>query len=250
MLRSTTENFPILSVLIHRLSVVEKIAKQTDMFCDIANVSQRELPLPIVGCVKEHFYLLSGFDVFYGVQKSNLDNIECTIHDFDTEVEFLIEHVRLNKNPTVFNPLSLFPLIEFIKTNGVSDEQISGLLQIHNTIYEKIINQNLHSDTIKKLSELYSFLAENLTQPNIPFYAIKLIAQCDLSEQTNAVELMRKLVTAIQVKDTKFIFPSYEELKIQLENPEFYQAKHESVIINPKGDATSTTEIKISLKCW
>ena len=242
MLRSAVENLPIESILIHRLSVVEKIQKQTNSFCEIANTSQRDLPTLQVGCVGEKFYLLSNFDVFYGIQESRLDNAECNVHDFDNETELLIKHVRLNKNPIGFNPLSLFPLIKFLESNGINTDQISGLLQIHDTINEKIINQNLSTDAINGLSELYTILAMNLPQPIIPFYAIKLIAKCDLSQQKNAVETLSTLVIGAGINASRFYFPSPEEIQIQLNDSSFYQSSHESVIVKPKGSGKTTIQ--------
>jgi len=240
MLKSPTVNFSVSSILIHKYSVVEKIQKQVDMFCNIANISQRELPVPVLGCVGDKFYLLTGYDVFYGVQQSRLDNIECVVRDFNDDVEFLIEHVRLNKNPIAFNSLKLFPLIEYFKTKGIKDEQISGLLQIHDTIHEKILTQNLTVSAVKEFSNLFSLLSQNLTNPTIPFYVIKQVANCDMSEQQNAVLLIRDYINSQRITDSRFNWPSYEELEIQLNNPEFYQEKQKSVIVIPKGDDEPT----------
>lgn len=246
MLRSTTINLSISSIQIHRFTVVEKNQKQAERFCEIANVNQKELPVPIVGCIGGKFYLLSGFDVFYGVQKSKVDNIECTVNDFDNDVEFLIEHVRLNKNPISFNPLKLFPLIEYLKTKSISSEQIPGLLQIHKTTHEEITNLVLSHDAIFELSDIFVYLSQNITNPTIPFYAIKLVANCDESKQKDAAILLKKHLDTTRLSDSKFNWPSHQEIKLLLDDPEFFQKQHKSVIVSPKGDVPSKSSLKDS----
>jgi len=243
-LRSATINLPVSSINIHKFTVVEKNQKQTDMFCDIANMSQKELPLPAVGCVNEKFYLLNRFDVFYGVQKSHVDNIECIVNNFDNDVKFLIEHVRLNKNPVAFNPLKLFPLIEYLKTKSINREQISGLLQIHKTIYEDITNLTLSSDAISELSDIFIYLSQNVTNPTIPFFAIKQVANCDESKQKDAAILLKELINTTRVNDSKFNWPSHEEIKLRLDNPGFFQEQHKSIIASPKGDEPNKSDLE------
>ena len=243
-LRSTTINLPISSIQIHKFSVVEKNEKQSEMFCNIANISQKELPLPIVGCVGEKFYLLNRFDVFYGVQKSRVDNIECTVNDFDNDVEFLIEHVRLNKNPVAFNPLKLFPLIAYLKTKSINSEQIPGLLQIHNTIHEDMINLSLSPNVISELSDIFIHLSQNVTNPTIPFFAIKLVANCDESKQKDASILLKKLIDTTRINDSKFNWPSHEEIKLLLDDSEFHEEQHKSVISSPKNDTPNKSSLK------
>ena len=216
------------------------------MFCEIANISQKELPLPIVGCIGGKFYLLSGFDVFYGVQKSRLDNIECMVNDYTNDVEFLIEHVRLNKNPISFNPLKLFPLIKYLKTKSISSEQIPGLLQIHKTIHEDITNLTLSNDAISELSDIFIYLSQNITNPTIPFYAIKLVANCDESKQKDAAIILKKYLDTTRLSDSKFNWPSHQEIKLLLDDPEFFQKQHKSVIVSPKGDVPSKSSLKDS----
>lgn len=245
-LRSTTINLPVSSIQIHRFTIVEKIEKQSDMFCNIANISQKELPLPVVGCINEKFYLLSGFNIFYGVQKSRLDNIECTVNDFDNDVEFLIEHVRLNKNPIAFNPLKLFPLIDYLKTKSISSDQIPELLQIHKTPHEDIINLILSSDAISELSNIFIYLSQNVTNPTMPFFAMKLVANCDESKQKDAAILLKELINTTRVNDSKFNWPSHEEIKLRLNNTDFFQEQHKSVIVSPKGDVPSKSSLKDS----
>lgn len=243
-LRSSTLNLPVSSIQIHKFSVVEKNQKQTNMFCNIANISQKELPLPVVGCVNEKFYLLNGFDVFYGVQKSHVDNIECIVNDFDTDAEFLIEHVRLNKNPISFNPLKLFPLIKYLKTKSINHEQITRLLQIHKTNYEEMINLTLSTDAITELSDIFIYLSQNITNPTIPFFAIKQVANCDESKQKDAAILLKELINTTRVNDFKFNWPSHEEIKLRLDNPGFFQEQHKSIIASPKGDEPSKSDLK------
>ena len=243
-LRSATLNLSVSSINIHKFTIVEKNEKQTEMFCNIANVSQKELPLPVVGYVNEKFYLLNRFDVFYGVQKSRVDNVECVVNDFDNDVEFLIEHVRLNKNPIAFNPLKLFPLIEYLKTKSINSEQIPGLLQIHKTIHEDITNLSLSSDAISELSDIFIYLSQNITNPTIPFYAIKLVANCDQSKQKDAAVLLKELINTTRISDSKFNWPSHEEIKLRLNNPDFFQQQHKSIISNPKDDVPSKANLK------
>ncbi len=247
-LRSATINLPLSSIQIHKFTVVEKIERQADMFCNIANVSQKELPLPIVGCIDEKFYLLTGFDVFYGVQKSRLDNIECTVNDFDSDIEFLTEHVRLNKNPIAFNPLKLFPLIEYLKTKSINSEQIFGLLQIHNTIHEDMVNLVLSSDAITELSDIFIYLSQNVTNPTMPFYAIKLVAKCDFNKQKDAAIILKKLINTTKINDFKFNWPAFEEIKLKLSNPGFFEEEHKSVIVSPKGDTPSKSNLEDAAK--
>ena len=243
-LRSATINLPISSIQIHKFSVVEKNEKQSEMFCNIANISQKELPLPIVGCVGEKFYLLNRFDVFYGVQKSRIDSIECTVNDFDNDVEFLIEHVRLNKNPVAFNPLKLFPLIAYLKTKSINSEQIPGLLQIHKTIHEDMINLSLSNDALFELSNIFIHLSQNVTNPIIPFFAIKLVANCDESKQKDAAIQLKKLIDTTRINDSKFNWPSHEEIKLLLNDDEFHQEQHKSVISSPKEDTPNKSSLK------
>jgi len=244
MLRSATINLPISSIQIHKFTLVEKNEKQTERFCEIANISQKELPLPVVGCVNEKFYLLSRFDVFYGVQKSKVDNIECTVNDFDNDVEFLIEHVRLNKNPVAFNPLKLFALIDYLKTKSISSEQIPGLLQIHKTIHEEMTNLVLSHDAISELSDIFIYLSQNITNPTIPFYAMKLVANCDESKQKDAAILLKELINTTRINDSKFNWPSHEEIKLRLNNPDFFQEQHKSQIVIPNGVKLDKAQLK------
>ncbi len=246
MLRSITELLPLSTINIHKFNAIEKNQKEIDRFSDIANISQKDLPVLLIGCVNEKFYLLNNINVFYGVHKSKLENIECSIHDFSTISEFLIEHVKVNKNPQYFNSMKLFPIVSFLTNHDVKPDQIAGVLQIHDTIYEKIINKNLHPDAIEKLSNLFIFLSEKLTDPKIPFYVIKEVSKCDLNKQEVAVDLIHKLIGTKPITDSRFSFPSQEEIHIQVNDPHFFQTKHESAIAIPPGQTPSKNNIEES----
>ncbi len=244
MLKAPTENLPLSVIIIHRLNTVVPIKNNVNQFCKIANISQRDLPLVTVGYVKEKYYLLSGIDVFHGVVNSRLDNIECIVINFESELDFLIKHVTLNKNPNGFNPLSLFPLVEYMKSNGITSDQIPGLLQIHDTIHEDIINQKLSPDAIIELSNIFLFLADKLTNPTIPFYLIKQIAKCDYNKQKSGVLLIKDTLSQLSINDHRFGWMLPEEIKLKLGDSDFHQEKEKSTVVIPDGEKPTNVSLK------
>jgi len=223
------KQIPINDISIHEINVITPIKKQITQYTDIANQTPESLPTVRLGRIFDKLYVLTDFSVFYGIKESKLTSITSEIIDFKNDVEFIIQHVKINKNPTGFNQFSLFKVIDHLNSQQIPKEKALELLQINQTIHHKLLDLPLHPYTIQQLSEFHEFLSEKLTTVSIPYYIPVIISKFENSKQAentlNVIELMKSSNTV----DSKFTFPAIEEFQILLGKPE----ENKSIVITP-----------------
>lgn len=235
-----TRKILISEIHIHEINVVSPIKKQITLYTNIANFTPKALPVVRLGRIDDKLYLLSDFDVFYGIKESKLISIICEIIDFKNDVDFIIEHVKLNKNPIGFNQFSLFKVIDYLSSHQIPKEKVLEILQINDTIHHRLLNLELDSDVIDQLEELHIYLSEKLTTVTIPYYIPNLISKFEKSKQLeNVLEVIK--VIKINITDSRFSFPAIEAFQILLGEPE----KNNSIIITPENVKPSIQQKKI-----
>jgi len=237
-----TKQIPISDIHIHEINVVTPIKKQVIQYTNIANNTPESLPIIRLGRIQDKLYVLADFGVFYGVKQSKLAGITSEIIDFKNEVEFIIQHVKLNKNPTGFNQFSLFKVIDYLNSCNVPKEKALEILQIHQTIHHKLLDLSLHQNTIQQLSELHEFLSEKLTTVNIPYYIPEIISRFEKSKQSEITFHAIKLIKAFKTADSRFSFPAIEAFQILLGKPD----ENKSTIIIPDNVKPSKAQTKIA----
>jgi len=230
LVESSTQLRPVDSIHIHKINVISPIKKQVTQYTNIANYTPESLPIIRLGRIHDKLYVLADFGVFYGIKKSRLTSIICNITDFKNDVEFIIQHVKLNKDPTGFNQFSLFHVINYLKSQNISEEKTLELLQINHTVHNKLLDLPLHPDTIQQLSELHEFLSEKLSTVTIPYYVPEIISRFEKSKQTEITNEIIELVKAFTTTDYRFSFPAVEALRILLVKPR----ENKSTVITPK----------------
>jgi len=232
---------PVDSIHIHEINVVTPIKKQIIQYTNIANQTPESLPVIRLGRISDKLYLLADFGVFYGIKESKLTSITCSIVDFKNETEFIIQHVKLNKNPTGFNQFSLFKVIDYLNSRDIPKEQALEMLQIHQTIHHKLLNLELHPNVIIKLSELHELLSEKLTNFSIPYYIPEIISRFEKSKQSEITLNVIQLIKSFKTADSKFSFPAVEAFQILLGKPD----ENNSTIIIPDNVEPSIQQKKI-----
>lgn len=243
---TTNTVIPIENIHVHRVNVVTPIKKQIDSYKEIARLSPKTLPPINLGRVDGRLYVLSNFDLYYAIRDSRLAEIQAQVTDFKDITEFVIEHVKLNKNPTGFNPLLLFGVMDYLKDQGISQQKALGLLHVYKTLDQKLLELPLQHNAIRKLCKLYSFLSEKLSNLTIPFYISQAISNCEDNKQGEAVSKIEALIRTGKVSDTKFTWPSVEEIETILKNPSYHKTVKDSKIVNLKEVKPSIKEKKIS----
>ncbi|MCJ8306539.1 MAG: hypothetical protein HRU07_05755 [Nitrosopumilus sp.] len=228
---SMNNTTPLEKVHIHKVNVVVKIKKQIVLYEEIAKTAPKTLPVIQLGRISDKLFVLSNFDVYYGVKQYGLKSIECEIFDFKNDVEFIIEHVKLNKNPIGFNPLLLYGVLDYLESQKIPKSQALGLLQIHKTTNNKLLDLELHPKVIESLCSLHNHLAEKLLNFTIPYYIAELISKCKPIEQINAAGRITTLIKSSNITELKFAWPSVEEIEILLSNPIFREESKNSVIV-------------------
>jgi len=225
-----TRQIPIDFIHIHKINVITPIKKQVIQYTNIANSTPESLPIIRLGRIHDKLYVLADFGVFYGIKKSRLTEITCNVIDFKNDVEFIIEHVKLNKDPTGFNQFLLFKVINYLTSQNITEAKTLELLQINQTIHHKLLELPLHPDTIQQLSELHEFLSAKLTAVTIPYYIPEIISRFEQSNQTKITKEVIELVKAFKTTDYGFSFPAVEAFRILLINP----VKNKSTVITPE----------------
>ncbi len=236
------KQIPINDISIHEVNVITPIKKQVTQYTDIANHTPESLPIIRLGKISNKLYVLADFGVFYGIQESKLTSITCEIIDFKNDVEFIIQHVKLNKNPTGFNQFSLFKVIDYLNSCNIPKEQALEILQINQTIHHKLLDLPLHLDTIQQLSEFHKFLSEKLTTVTIPYYIPEIISKFEQSKQIEITKEVIELVKAFKTADSKFSFPAVEAFQILLGKPE----ENNSTILIPDDVKPSTKQMEVA----
>ena len=225
-----TRQIPIDFIHIHEINVITPIKKQIIQYTNIANSTPESLPIVRLGRIHDKLYVLADFGVFYGIKKSRLTEITCDITDFKNDVEFIIQHVKLNKDPTGFNQFLLFKVISYLTSQNIPEEKTLELLQINQTIHHKLLDLPLHPDTIQQLSKLHEFLSEKLTTVIIPYYIPEIISKFEQSKQIEITKQVIELVKAFTTTDSKFSFPAVEAFRILLAKPR----ENKSTVITPE----------------
>ena len=236
-----TRQIPIDFIHIHEINVITPIKKQIIQYTNIANSTPESLPIVRLGRIHDKLYVLSDFGVFYGIKNSRLTEITCNITDFKNDVDFIIQHVKLNKDPTGFNQFLLFKVINYLNSQNIPEEKTLELLQINQTIHHKLLELPLYPDTIQQLSELHEFLSEKLTTITIPYYIPEIISKFEQSKQTEITKKVIELVKAFKTTDSKFSFPAVEALRILLIKP----TENKSTVIIPDNVEPSKEQKKI-----
>ena len=237
-----TRQIPIDFIHIHKINVITPIKKQITQYTNIANHTPESLPVIRLGRIHDKLYVLSDFGVFYGIKKSRLTEITCNVIDFKNDVDFVIEHVKLNKDPTGFNQFLLFKVINYLNSQNIPEEKTLELLQINQTIHHKLLDLPLHPNTIQQLSELHEFLSEKLTTVTIPYYIPEFISRFEQSKQIEITNEIVELVKAFTTTDYRFSFPAVEALQILLIKP----VKNKSEIIVPDGVVPSKQQMEVA----
>jgi len=232
---------PIDSIHIHEINVVTPIKKQVIQYTNIANNTPESLPVIRLGKIHDKLYALADSDVIHGIKQSRLTEIVCNVIDFKNETEFIIQHVKLNKNPTGFNQFSLFKVIDYLNSHNIPKEQALELLQI-NQIHHKLLDLPLHPSVITQLSEFHEFLSEKLTTVAIPYYIPEIISRFEKSKQTEITEDAIELIKTHNMSDSRFSWSAIEEFHIFLGKP----AENKSEIIIPDGVVPSAKQMEVA----
>ena len=232
---------PVDSIHIHKIHVVTPIKKQVIQYTNIANHTPESLPVIRLGKINNNLYALADFDVIHGVKQSRLTEIACNVINFKTDAEFIIAHVKLNKNPTGFNQFSLFKVIDYLNSCNIPKEQALELLQI-NQIHHKLLDLPLHSNVITQLSEFHEFLSEKLTTVAIPYYIPEIISRFEKSKQVKITEDAVELIKTHNISDSRFSWSAIEEFQIFLGKP----TENKSEIIVPDGVVPSKQQMEVA----
>jgi len=232
---------PINDIHIHKINVTSPIKKQVDIYRNIANHTPELLPVIQLGRISDKLYILTNLDVLFGIKQSNLTSVQSEVIDFKNEAEFIIEHVKLNKNPTGFNQFSLFKVIDYLKSCSISKEQALELLQINQTIHHRLLDLPLHPNVISQLEEFHKFLSEKLTTVTIPYYIPYLISKFEKSKQLENILNVIKVIKSPNITDSKFSFSAIEEFQILLGKPD----ENKSTVITPDNVKPSEEQKKI-----
>lgn len=235
------------SINIHKLHVVTPIKKQVELYSNISNQSPKSLPVIHLGKIKSKLFLLSDFDVFYGIKESKLTEVMCNVAIFDNDVDFIIEHVKLNKNPTGFNEYSLFDVVNYLSKNNITNDEIFGLLQLQ-PLLQKLLNLPLIDDVVIQLSQLNDYLSDKLTTFTIPYYIPEIISKIDVKYQLHAISQIIDLIKSSTLSDTKFSWIQIPEIQILLHGIE----KSNSLVIQPDNHKSSVSQKKLAddlVKC-
>lgn len=232
---------PVDSIHIHKINVVTPIKKQVIQYTNIANQTPESLPVIRLGKIHDKLYALADFDVICGVKQSRLTEIACSVINFKNDAEFIIPHVKINKNPTGFNQFSLFRVIDYLNSCNIPKEQALEMLQI-NQIHHKLLDLPLHPNVINKLSEFHEFLSEKLTTVNIPHYIPDIISRFEKSKQIKITEDAIELIKTHNISDSRFSWSAIEEFQIFLGKP----TENKSEIIIPDGVIPSKQQMEIT----
>jgi len=241
LLVSSSIIVPVDSIHIHEINVVTPIKKHVIQYTNIANHTPESLPVIRLGRIHDKLYALADFDVIYGVKNSRLTEIACNVIDFKNDIEFIIAHVKLNKNPTGFNQFSLFRVIDYLNSCNIPKEKALELLQI-NQIHHKLLDLPLHPNVITQLSEFHEFLSEKLTTVTIPYYIPEIISRFEKSNQSEIVLDAIELIKTHNMSDSRFSWSAIEEFQIFLGKP----FENKSEVIIPDNVVPSEKQRKIA----
>ena len=241
LVESSTQLTTVDSIHIHEINVISPIKKQVIQYTNTANNTPETLPVIRLGRINDKLYALADFDVIHGVRNSRLTEVACNVIDFKNDVEFIITHVKLNKNPTGFNQFSLFRVIDYLNSHDIHKEKALEMLQI-NQIHHKLLDLPLHSDVINKLSEFHEFLSEKLTNFSIPYYIPEIISRFEKSKQIEIVSDAIELIKTHNMSDSRFSWSAIEEFQIFLGKP----VANKSKIIISDGVVPSVRQMEVA----
>jgi len=242
LVESSTHLIPVDSICIHKINVISPIKKQVTQYTDIANHTPESLPTIRLGRIHNKLYALADFDVIYGVKNSKLTKITCNITDFKSDVEFIIQHVKINKNPTGFNQFSLFQVIDYLKSQNIPKEQALELLQINQINHHKLLSLDLHPNTIQQLSDFHDYLSEKLTNYTIPYYLSEIISKFEKPRQTEITKDAIELIKTHNMSESRFSWPAIEEFQIFLGKP----VENKSALVIPDNVNPSAKQMDIA----
>ncbi len=242
LVESSVTIIPVDSIHIHKINVITPLKKQVTQYTDIANQTPESLPTVRLGRIHDKLYGLADFDVIHGVKNSRLTETACSVVDFKSEVDFIIQHVKLNKNPTGFNQFSLFQVINYMNSQNIPKEQAIKLLQINQINHHKLLHLDLHPNVIEQLSDFHDYLSEKLTHFSIPYYLSEIISRFEKSKQIQITKDAIELVKTHNMSESRFSWPAIEEFQIFLGKPD----ENKSTLIIPDNVKPSTKQMEIA----
>lgn len=189
-------------------------------------------------------FLLEGGDVYEAWRTAGTTHIECLVMDFDTEDDFLIEHVRCNRPNTTINPLVLGMVADRLVANGHSvDVDLAHTLGLEGTIHQKFMSLHLAPKAYSVLCDLCVNLGSRLTNFILPYYIPLFISRRDVGIQSDLARAVVKLIMSGTITDARFSWPSPEEVEILLASIE-EPPEEPPVVSIPKGDKPTTESVK------
>jgi hypothetical protein len=227
------------NISVHEINIVNPIKKQVSLYKEISTKKSEQLPEIKVGRINNNLFVLTNIDVYYGILESTTKHVNVEIIDFVNKAEFVIEFIKQNKNVVGFNPLSLYSVVQYLQTHGMTKTQAIEILQVSHTVEQKILDMELSTDAIEKLGELFSFLSEKLSTFTVPFYIYNIISKCEKNKQCEAAAKILSLIKSRKVTDTKFTMPTYEETEILLKYAKYNKSNENAVISYPNNKVDS-----------
>ena len=242
LVESPIQLMQVNSIHIHKINVITPLKKQVTQYTDIANHTPELLPVIRLGKIHDKLYALSDFDVICGVKNSRLTETACSITDFKNEIDFIIQHVKLNKNSTGFNQFSLFQVINYLNSQNIPKDQAIKLLQINQINHHKLLHLDLHPNVIEQLSDFHNYLSEKLTHFSIPYHLSEIISRFEKPKQIQITKDAIELIKTHNMSESRFSWPAIEEFQIFLGKPD----ENKSVVVIPENVKPSTKQMEIA----
>lgn len=224
-------------ITIHEISVVVPLRRRIESYRKAAKEDPGGLAALELGNVGSRLYVTGDLDLYYGMIEAGLAEAECEVIELSDEAELVVRHVRANKDPSGFNPLLLQAATEFLKGFGVEKAKAAGLFQVYGA-GRKILDLPLEPDALRGLCGLCEFLAESLSGFMLPLYLPQKISRCEPAKQRLMTESVIRLVKSRPVTDSRFAWPTPEEIDILIDSTSGEKPSR-SVVVIPDGEKPS-----------
>lgn len=190
------------------------------------------------------YYLLADHHSFYIQTGGDASaEIDCTIIPCKDEVEYIIQHVRINRSPATLNPLKLSALAGRLSELGVESGSIPGILGVRGLAEEPYLELRLRKDVYEALDSLCSLLAGKLSSFTLPYYIPYMISRCEPVMQADLAARITKVIEARPMTDARFNWPSPEEIEL-IANTPMYTPTDPPVVASPPSDEPAEEEVK------
>lgn len=167
-----------------------------EKFAEIAKKDPELLPVVTLGTTNDgKLYALNHHDVLLGCKKVG----PSTITEINVEIkencigsdDVLIKHVRKIISNELFNPISIYDVVDFLEEKiQKSRKEILELIHLNGTIYEKLIlsgiNNHISEESVQRLQNITSSLSARNLLPSmiaVPPYVLSKISRLESSEQ-------------------------------------------------------------------